>query len=81
MRLPVDVVLAGGVFRADDPAFFSRLDTLIRTELPAANIIRVEGPPVAGAAREGLKRLGEGGPQAVAAARERIRRELREWRP
>jgi N-acetylglucosamine kinase-like BadF-type ATPase len=81
MRLPVDVVLAGGVFRADDPAFFDRLDSLIKAELPAANLIRLDGPPVAGAAREGLKRLGEGGPRLVAAARERVRHELREWRP
>jgi N-acetylglucosamine kinase-like BadF-type ATPase len=81
LRLPVEVVLAGGVFRADDPAFFERLDSLIRAELPAATLIRLDGPPVTGAAREGLKRLGEGGPDVVAAARERVRRELREWHP
>jgi N-acetylglucosamine kinase-like BadF-type ATPase len=80
-RLPLDVVLAGGVFRADDPAFFERLDARIRPDLPAANLIRLDVPPVAGAAREGLKQLGHGGPDAIAAARERVRRELREWRP
>src|SRR5207249_7670387 len=31
-RLPVDVVLAGGVFRADDKAFFERLDARIRSD-------------------------------------------------
>jgi N-acetylglucosamine kinase-like BadF-type ATPase len=80
-RLPVDVVLAGGVFKTDDEAFFERIDASIRAELPAANLIRLDVPPVAGAAREGLKRVAEGGPDAVAAARDRVRRELREWRP
>lgn len=80
-RLPVDVVLAGGVFKADDEAFFERIDAGIRAQLPAANLIRLDVPPVAGAAREGLKRVAEGGPDAVAAARDRVRRELREWRP
>jgi N-acetylglucosamine kinase-like BadF-type ATPase len=80
-RLPVDVVLAGGVFKTDDEAFFERIDAGIRAELPAANLIRLDVPPVAGAAREGLKRVAEGGPDAVAAARDRVRRELREWRP
>jgi N-acetylglucosamine kinase-like BadF-type ATPase len=80
-RLPVDVVLAGGVFRADDPVFFERLDARIRPDLRAANLIRLEGPPVAGAAREGLKQLGRGGPAGIAEARERVRRELRKWRP
>jgi N-acetylglucosamine kinase-like BadF-type ATPase len=80
-RLPVDVVLAGGVFRADDPAFFERLDARIRPDLPAANLIRLDVPPVAGAAREGLKQHGQGGPEAIAAARDRVRSELRNWRP
>ncbi|HTG41048.1 MAG TPA: BadF/BadG/BcrA/BcrD ATPase family protein, partial [Methylomirabilota bacterium] len=80
-RLPVDVVLAGGVFRADDPAFFERLDARIRPDLPAANLIRLDIPPVAGAAREGLKQLGQGGPEGIAAARERVRNELKKWRP
>jgi hypothetical protein len=53
----------------------------LRAELPAANLIRLDAPPVAGAAREGLKQLGQGSPKAIAAARERVRRELREWRP
>ena len=80
-RLAADVVLAGGVFKTDDTAFFERLDAAIRAGLPAASLIRLDVPPVTGAAREGLKRLGKGGPTATDAARERIRRELREWRP
>jgi N-acetylglucosamine kinase-like BadF-type ATPase len=80
-RLPVDVVLAGGVFRADDPAFFERLDARIRPHLSAANLIRLDVPPVAGAAREGLKQLAHGGPEAIAVARDRVRHELRKWRP
>jgi N-acetylglucosamine kinase-like BadF-type ATPase len=80
-RRPIGVVLAGGVFRTDDAAFFEGLDTRIRAELPAATLIRLDAPPVAGAAREGLKELGHGSAEAIAAARERVRRELREWRP
>jgi N-acetylglucosamine kinase-like BadF-type ATPase len=82
-RLPVDVVLAGGVFKTDDEAFFEGLDAGIRAELPLANIIRLDVPPVAGAAREGLKRLAADGVDDAAnvAARERIRRELRDWHP
>ena len=80
-RLAADVVLAGGVFKTDDTAFFERLDAAIRAGLPAATLIRLDVPPVTGAAREGLKQLGKGGPTATDAARERIRRELREWRP
>jgi N-acetylglucosamine kinase-like BadF-type ATPase len=80
-RLPADVVLAGGVFKTDDAAFFERLDARIRAELPAANLIRLDVPPVTGAAREGLKHLGSGRPATIAAARERIRRELGDWRP
>jgi N-acetylglucosamine kinase-like BadF-type ATPase len=80
-RLPVEVVLAGGVFRTDDEKFFERVDSRIRAEMPAAGLIRLDAPPVAGAAREGLKQLGGGRPQAIAAARERVRRELRDWRP
>jgi hypothetical protein len=80
-RLPVDVVLAGGVFRADDPAFFERLDERIRQDLPSADLIRLDVPPVAGAAREGLTQLGQGGSAAIAAARARVRRELGEWDP
>jgi N-acetylglucosamine kinase-like BadF-type ATPase len=80
-RLPADVVLAGGVFKTDDAAFFERLDARIRAELPAANLIRLDVPPVTGAAREGLRQLGSGRPATIDAARERIRRELGEWRP
>ena len=80
-RLPDDVVLAGGVFKTDDELFFQRLDAAIRAQLPAANLIRLDVPPVAGAAREGVKLLAQGDPASVALARERSRSELREWRP
>jgi N-acetylglucosamine kinase-like BadF-type ATPase len=49
-RLDPDVILAGGVFRADDPAFVERLRTLVLTAAPAARIVRLEAPPVLGSA-------------------------------
>ncbi len=80
-RQPVEVILAGGVFRTTDKAFFERIGERTRAAVPHATLVRLDAPPVAGAAREGLKRLGGADQRATAAARERIRRELREWRP
>jgi N-acetylglucosamine kinase-like BadF-type ATPase len=49
VRRRPDVVLAGGVFRATDDAFYHRLTTGIRVAIPGATIRRA-GPPVLGAA-------------------------------
>jgi N-acetylglucosamine kinase-like BadF-type ATPase len=59
-RLDPDVVLAGGVFRAEDPAFHERLAALVTAAAPAARIIRLEAPPVLGSALLALERLGRG---------------------
>jgi N-acetylglucosamine kinase-like BadF-type ATPase len=56
-RLDPDVVLAGGVFGADDPAFYERLAALVLEAAPAARIVRLEAPPVLGSALLGLERL------------------------
>ena len=59
-RLPVEVVLAGGVFRTTDVPFFERVRSGIASVAPAATLVHLEMPPVAGAALEGLRRLGAG---------------------
>ena len=59
-RLDPDVVLAGGVFRAEDSAFHARLAARVRAASPAARIVRLEAPPVLGSALLGLERLGRG---------------------
>jgi N-acetylglucosamine kinase-like BadF-type ATPase len=55
--LDPDVVLAGGVFRAEDPVFYERLGALVLAAAPAARIVRLEAPPVLGSALLGLERL------------------------
>jgi N-acetylglucosamine kinase-like BadF-type ATPase len=56
-RLDPDVVLAGGVFRAEDPAFYDRLGAMVLEAAPAARMVRLEAPPVLGSALLGLERL------------------------
>jgi N-acetylglucosamine kinase-like BadF-type ATPase len=77
-RLDVEVVLAGGVFRSEDRAFYDRIDLGLRREAPDARLVRVTAPPVLGAALLGLDRLHEGTPPPAVAAR--IRQALAEWR-
>jgi N-acetylglucosamine kinase-like BadF-type ATPase len=59
-ELDPDVVLAGGVFRATDPAFYERLDAGIRATAPRARTVRLTAPPVLGAALLGLDRVHDG---------------------
>jgi N-acetylglucosamine kinase-like BadF-type ATPase len=73
-RRSVDVVLAGGVFRATDPAFYRRLEAGVRAAVPGANFVRLRDRPVLGAALLGLDELGV--PRGGAAER-RLRREFR----
>ena len=56
-RLDPDVVLAGSVFRAEDPAFHSRVRDGVLAVAPAARIVRLEAPPVLGSALLGLEQL------------------------
>ena len=51
-----DVVLAGGVFRAEDPAFHERLAAAVASVAPAARLVRLEAPPVLGSALLALER-------------------------
>lgn len=60
-RLDPDVVLAGGVFRTEDPSFYARIECGIKTVAPRARIAPLRMPPVVGAALIGLDRLLPGG--------------------
>jgi N-acetylglucosamine kinase-like BadF-type ATPase len=53
-----DVVLGGGLFQRDDPAFLERIRAGITAVAPAARLRQVTAPPVVGAALLGLDRLG-----------------------
>ncbi len=77
-RLDPDVVLAGGVFRAEDQAFYARIEAGVRAAAPGARLVRLRVPPVVGAALIGLDRvLGGGTPPEVEA---RLRAELTDGR-
>jgi N-acetylglucosamine kinase-like BadF-type ATPase len=57
LRREVDVVLAGGVMRTDDRAFFERIERLVRSAAPRARVHRLIEAPVVGAALLGFDRL------------------------
>jgi N-acetylglucosamine kinase-like BadF-type ATPase len=76
-RLDPDVVLAGGVFRTEEGGFHQRLAAGILAAAPAARIVRLETPPVFGAALLALEQLrGEPVPPDVAV---RLEARLRAW--
>ncbi|HLX34381.1 MAG TPA: BadF/BadG/BcrA/BcrD ATPase family protein [Candidatus Limnocylindrales bacterium] len=70
-----EVVLAGGVFRAEDPEFYARLESGICAVAPGASFIRLSSPPVLGAALLGIEQLGLGAGR-LTAAEARLRAEL-----
>jgi N-acetylglucosamine kinase-like BadF-type ATPase len=80
-RLPVEVVLAGGVFRTTDGPFFDRIEAGIRTVIRAARLVRLDVPPVAGAALAGLDRLGSVDEPTRLATRARLRDAMAAWQP
>jgi N-acetylglucosamine kinase-like BadF-type ATPase len=57
-RREPEVVLAGGVFRNRDEAFYRRLEAGIEAAAPGARMVRLAAPPVIGAALIGLDALG-----------------------
>jgi N-acetylglucosamine kinase-like BadF-type ATPase len=79
-RRPVEIVLAGGVMSTSYEPFFARIDTGVRAVVREARLVRLDVPPVAGAAIAGLDRLGIA-PADRGAARERLFAALRAWRP
>jgi Predicted N-acetylglucosamine kinase len=78
-RLDPDVVLAGGVFRAEDPVFYAQIEAGVRTVAPRARTVRLAAPPVLGAALIGLDRLAPDG-ATPAAVEARLRSALEAWR-
>lgn len=56
-RIDLDVVLAGGIFRADDPDFLDRLGTAVHAVARGARLVRLRTPPLLGAALLGLEEL------------------------
>lgn len=73
--LDVDVVLGGGVFKAEDPRFLDRIAAGFAAVAPKARMTVLDTPPVVGAALLGLDHLG-----STSAARSRLRAALTEAR-
>jgi len=74
-RSAPEVVLAGGVFRTREAGFYARLEAGGRRVSPDATFIRLELPPVLGAALMGLEELGLE-PAALERAEARLRSDL-----
>jgi len=74
-RREADVVLAGGIFRTNEPGFRARLEDRLRAGMPRARAVRLEAPPVLGAALLGLDELGV---DAGGSVERRMRRESAE---
>jgi N-acetylglucosamine kinase-like BadF-type ATPase len=67
----VEVVLGGGIFATRDVAFHERVAAGVRATVPRAVLIRLEAPPVLGAALIGLDSIGAP-PEALAALRSEL---------
>ena len=76
-RLDPDVVLAGGVFRTRDAAFYARIEAGVGRIAPAARVVGLTAPPVAGAALLALDRLGGGATSPETSGR--LREEIGAW--
>ena len=75
-RTDVHVVLGGGVLRAADEDLLGRIRRGIVAEAPRAQIVRLEAPPILGAALIGLDLM-----RAPAGSRARLRQSLGEQFP
>jgi N-acetylglucosamine kinase-like BadF-type ATPase len=80
-RLDPDIVLAGGVFHAEDAAFLGRIRAGLERHAPGAVIRRTTAPPVLGAALLALDRSLRVGSRRHAEADARLRAALEAWRP
>jgi N-acetylglucosamine kinase-like BadF-type ATPase len=80
-RLDPVIVLAGGVFHADDAAFLARIRAGLERHAPAAVVRRTTAPPVLGAALLALDRVFAVGSRRHGEADARLRAALDAWRP
>jgi len=80
-RLEVEVVLAGGVFRTRDAAFYARLEDGVKRAAPHARTIKLGAPPVAGSLLLAMDELARRGMISAPdeATSSKIREALREW--
>lgn len=76
-RLDPDVVLGGGVFRTRDARFYERIRSGVQRIAPGSRLVRLEAPPVAGAALLGLDQLA--GKTVVHVVGERLRAAIGAW--
>jgi N-acetylglucosamine kinase-like BadF-type ATPase len=68
-RLDVEVVLSGGIFRTSNRRFHEQVRSGIVALAPRASVVRLEAPPVLGAALLGLDMVAPGNAAAAARAR------------
>jgi N-acetylglucosamine kinase-like BadF-type ATPase len=77
VRSDPDVVLGGGVFRTRDADFYGRIEAGVTAIAPAARVVRLSAPPVAGAALIALDRLAGGAVSADLSAT--VRAAIGDW--
>ena len=77
IRYGPDVVLGGGVFRSRDADFYERIEAGVMAIAPAARVVRLSAPPVAGAALIALDRLNGGAVSAELSAT--VRAAIGDW--
>jgi N-acetylglucosamine kinase-like BadF-type ATPase len=76
-RLDPDVVLGGGVFRTRDAPFYERIRSGVQRLAPGGRLVRLEAPPVSGAALLGLDQLA--GTTVAPAVGDRVRAAIGAW--
>jgi N-acetylglucosamine kinase-like BadF-type ATPase len=77
VRRDPDVVLGGGVFRTRDTRFYERIEAGVKRTASSARLVRLSGPPVAGAGLLGLDRLAGGAVAEDLSAR--VRAAVADW--
>jgi N-acetylglucosamine kinase-like BadF-type ATPase len=76
-RLDPDVVLGGGVFRTRDARFYDRIRSGVEGIAPGVRLVRLEAPPVSGAALLGLDQLA--GTTVAPLVGDRVRAAIGAW--
>lgn len=79
IKSDVDIVLTGGVFKSYDDGLLSDLTSRVRVRVPGAQLIKVRGPAVVGAALLGLDLVAKGVVRMEIESR--VRAALNAWQP